>query len=480
MRKVITYFVFVTLLVSGFLGAGNVFAASGESNGLKEKITEEKKEKRSFSEADKKIIEEQLKQKLSEDRSSIKTLADYLESEPNNDFTHANFLPMEDVVYGTFDVNDVDMYQIDINNPIELVVAGSSQQNIDLNFALADAFGEWIDPDYYDYYEGAQFQVYTIPEGIYYIKATDENGGGEDDIYALSAYNMEYIERISGDDRYETAIKIAEAGWPEGTDNAVLATGLTFPDALAGAPLAFQLNAPILLTPKTKLDSRVRDLLVDLDVKKVTILGGTSAISSEIENYLKNTMKLEVRRLSGATRYETATKIAENLLPTKQAVVAYGGNFPDALSIAPYAAMYGLPIFLTEKDELSSATKKALSSYNKTYVVGGPAAISEAVERQLPLATRLNGNDRYETSIEIAKTLNLPTSDVFMATGEGFADALSGSVLAALYGEPMILTKKNSLPTSTKQFLKEQNTSYYTILGGDSAVGIRVEEELFE
>ncbi|MCA0986991.1 cell wall-binding repeat-containing protein [Guptibacillus algicola] len=480
MRKTLSWLLLGFLLVSGFSWSGDVHAASDGSNGLEEEIKKVKQDKSaSFSEDEKKKIETHLKQKLSNDPTSIKTLGDYYENEPNDDFNQANILYMEDVVYGTFDVNDVDMYQIKVNNPIELVVAGTSQPGVDLGYLVADAYGDWLDPDFYDYYDGVEIQVYTIPEGTYYIGAIDLNGGGSEGMYALSAYNTEYIERLSGKDRYETAITIAEAGWPEGTDNVVLATGSTFPDALAGAPLAFQLDAPILLTPKAKLDSRVRDLIVDFGVKKVTILGGTGAVSAEVEKELRNKMGLEVRRLKGKNRYETAAAIAETLLPTHHAVVAYGGNFPDALSIAPYAAMYGLPIFLTDKNELSKATKDAMSSYTKTYVVGGTGAISESVKSQLPSPTRLKGKDRYDTSISITKELNMATTGVFIATGEGFADALTGSVLAAKFGEPTILTQKNKLPTGTKKFLIEENTTFYTILGGSGAVGPGVEDDIF-
>lgn len=480
MRKIISWVLFGFLLMSGFSWPGDVQAANDGSNGLKEEIKKVKQDKStSFSEEEKKKIETHLKDRLSNDPTSIKTLGDYYENEPNDDFNHANILHMEDVVYGTFDIDDLDIYQIKVNNPIELVVAGTSQPGVDLGYLVADAYGDWLEPDLTDYYDGVEIQVYTIPEGTYYIGAIDLNGGGSEDMYALSAYNTEYIARLSGKDRYETAITIAEAGWPEGTDHVVLATGSTFPDALAGAPLAFQLDAPILLTPKAKLDRRVRDLIVDFGVKNVTILGGTGAVSAEVENELRNNMGLEVRRLKGKNRYETAAAIAETLLPTHQAVVAYGGNFPDALSIAPYAAMYGLPIFLTDKNELSKATKDALSSYTKTYVVGGTGAISESVKKQLPSPTRLKGKDRYDTSISIAKELDLPTTEVFIATGEGFADALTGSVLAAKFGEPTVLTQKNKLPTATKKFLIEENTTFYTILGGSGAVGQGVEDDIF-
>ncbi len=479
MRKVVLYLL-VVLLLGGVSIPMNGYAASDKHRELKSEINKVRQEKGTpFTKEEMDNIQTQVKDKLATDPNKVKTLTDYWENEPNDSFNQSNLLNLDDTVYGTFEWEDVDMYQIEVKNPMELLVSGTAQRGIDLGFLLADGYGNWLEPDASDVYDGIQLQLYVIPEGTYYIGALDLNGGGSDSMYALSAMNMEYIQRISGDNRYETAIEIARAGWPDGADNVVLATGATFPDALAGAPLAFQMDAPILLTPKAKLDQRVRKLMKDFGVKKVTILGGPNAVSSAVENELKKELKLTVNRIQGENRYETAAAIAETLLPNRTAVVTYGGNFPDALSMAPYAAMYGHPIFLTDKNELSQATKKAMSSYTKTYVIGGPNAISEKVSKQLPSPTRIQGNDRYETSIAVTKKLDLPTGGVFVATGEGFADALTGSVLAAKFGAPTILTKKNQLPDSTYNFFKEEQTTDYIILGGESAVGTGVEDDIF-
>ncbi|WP_159785638.1 cell wall-binding repeat-containing protein [Bacillus sp. N1-1] len=478
MRKAIVYLL-VALLLSGLSVPIKGYAANDGHERLENEIKKVEQEKgTAFTREELDKIQSQVKDKFGTDPNKVKTLTDYWENEPNDTLDRANLLNLDDTVYGTFDWQDVDVYQIEVKNPMELVVSGAAQPGIDLGFLLADGYGDWITPDVNEVYDGVQGQLYVIPEGTYYIGALDLNGGGSDSMYALSAMNMEYIQRISGDDRYETAIEIARAGWPEGADNVVLATGATFPDALAGAPLAFQMDAPILLTPKAKLDKRVKNLMKEFGVKKVTILGGSNAISSSVENELKKDMKLTVNRIQGENRYETAAAIAETLLPNRTAVIAYGGNFPDALSMAPYAAMYGHPIFLTDKNELSEATKKAMSNYTKTYVIGGPNAVSENVVKQLPSPTRIKGNDRYETSIAVTKKLKLPTYGVFVATGEGFADALTGSVLAAKFGAPTILTKKNQLPDSTYKFFKEEQTTDYIILGGTGAVGTGVEDDI--
>src|SRR5690606_27421362 len=68
----------------------------------------------------------------------------------------------------------------------------------------------------------------------------------------------EKFDRIHGDDRYETSIEVSKAGWGKGsTSHVIIAIGTNYPDALAGAPLAKKLNAPILLTKKDSVPSNV-------------------------------------------------------------------------------------------------------------------------------------------------------------------------------------------------------------------------------
>lgn len=85
-------------------------------------------------------------------------------------------------------------------------------------------------------------------------------------------------ERLSGDDRYETAVELAEALYV-GPTKVVLATGTNFPDALAGAALAGRDGAPVLLVGNTLPDS-VREYLQDnaATITEVYVLGGDAAV----------------------------------------------------------------------------------------------------------------------------------------------------------------------------------------------------------
>ena len=284
--------------------------------------------------------------------------------------------------------------------------------------------------------------------------------------------------RVSGKDRYETAIQVSQSGW-EKSDYVVLARGDQFPDALAGAPLAYKMDAPILLTGQKSLNKEVRAEIQRLGAKKVFILGGTGAVSKYVE-YQIDGLDIETERINGKDRFETAANIAARLGGSpEQAVVANGMDFPDALSVASYAARNGFPILLTEDDKLPKATDHAISGIDQTIVAGGSGVVSEKVKDMLPEATRYAGKDRFATAATIATDLN-PSAKVFVATGMDFADALAGSVLAAKENASILLVQPNKLPEATEDAIDELDATNFTVTGGTGAVSEDVLKKLSE
>ncbi|MGX7595123.1 S8 family serine peptidase [Planococcus plakortidis] len=283
----------------------------------------------------------------------------------------------------------------------------------------------------------------------------------------------ELPERISGTSRYQTAISISQSGWDE-ADTVVLATAGDFPDALAGGPLAYLEDAPILLTRTGELHSGTREEIERLGADKAIILGGSIAISGAVEAELED-MDLATERIGGKSRYDTAALIAEKL-DSQRAVVASGLNFPDALSVSPYAAKNGIPILLTRSDSLPQETASALERYTSSYVIGSTGAVSEDVFAQLPEPERFGGKSRYDTGSEVATQLPLGNSRAFIATGLDFPDALTGSVFAAKNDAPILLVRPDRIPKATEQQLPVYGG--FSIFGGTGAVSDDVKEML--
>ncbi|XKH50436.1 cell wall-binding repeat-containing protein [Chryseomicrobium palamuruense] len=271
------------------------------------------------------------------------------------------------------------------------------------------------------------------------------------------------FNRIAGDTRYVTSVQVSKEGWTT-ANTVVLASGENFPDALAGGPLAKNLDAPILLTKKGSLPSEVLAEIKRLGAKKVVILGGTGSVAATVETALRKA-DLSIDRIAGENRYQTAEKIAERL-PASKAVVANGANFADSLAVAAAAAEQGMPILLTQKDKVSFTKKH--STYT---VIGGTAAVSDAVKNSLN-ATRISGKSRYETSAAVVAKYYGTKSGYkpVVTSGEDFPDALTGSVLAAKKSVPVLLVAKEYLPAATKNVIETKKVPSLKVVGGKTVV----------
>ncbi|QHA94390.1 hypothetical protein GNK04_21320 [Bacillus sp. N1-1] len=307
---------------------------------------------------------------------------------------------------------------------------------------------------------------------------SEADGRASDHDPVLAKIQMENsVDRTSGETRYETAVEISKKGW-ESAETVVIARGDEFPDALAGAPLAYKYDAPILLTEQNRLNAAVKKEIERLGAKKAIVLGGTSAISSYTEYELKG-LGLKVDRIGGETRYETAVNIAAKLDGTpEKSILANAFNFPDALSVASYAAKNGYPIVLTDDDKLPAVSKKILNATDEQIVVGGETTINDKIKDSLSNAVRISGENRYETSAAIATVLTPDADTAIVATGVKFADALSGSVLAAKEDAAILLVKKEEVPEKISDAIDENDIHNFHILGGPNAVSENVMEEL--
>nr|WP_239582674.1 cell wall-binding repeat-containing protein [Bacillus tianshenii] len=319
----------------------------------------------------------------------------------------------------------------------------------------------------------------TFTNAAFFIKH-DDPAGNRTSVTAEGSLHLNHkrVERLRGKTRYETAVEISKEGF-ESADVILLARGDFYADALAGIPLAHKLGAPILLTETDSLVPAAKEEIERLRAERVIILGGMSALDESIAEELEE-MGIVVDRISGPTRYDTAALIAEHLESNnKKAVVVSGDNFPDALSVASFAAKEGTPILLTRTDELPAATRKVMEKYKvaDTVVIGGTAAVSDKVKNMLPNAIRVRGRDRYETNIKVFEHFNVGGNHFFVATGKQFADALTGAALAAKNDSGVILVNEN-VPSLTKEYIKENEISRFTIFGGEAAVSKEVVEEL--
>lgn len=300
--------------------------------------------------------------------------------------------------------------------------------------------------------------------------------------YQISFTTGKEFNRIKGIDRYETSVEVSKQ-WPS-SEYLVLASGEGFADALSAAPLARTYGAPILLTNPSTLMPNTEAEISRLGVKEIFIIGGTASVSKGIENKL-GAKGIKITRLSGNDRYETSLAVADYIGTAGEVFVVSGANFPDALSIASYAADSQIPILLTEGNELSKTVEEFISVYevNKTYLIGGTGVISESVANKLPNVERIGGIDRYETNIKVLERFPFYYGLTMIASGQGFADALSGSALAGLFGSPIILMDEG-MANNTDIIHRIADLKPYIkmkyVIGGEAVVPPSVVDKVFK
>ena len=201
-----------------------------------------------------------------------------------------------------------------------------------------------------------------------------------------------------GADRYLTGIAAARwlAKLPGRADNrapVVIANGETFADAIAAGPLSYALEAPLLLTPRSALHPDVAQYLRDARIDHVVLMGGTTALSEDIETAVRGLGIARVDRIDGATRYHTAAAAARYTAELLIGVcfagprigLARGDLHTDAASAAPLLAQQCTPLLLTGTDRLPDPTAEHLTSLRSAAllgpltitVFGGPNAIPD-------------------------------------------------------------------------------------------------------
>ena len=310
--------------------------------------------------------------------------------------------------------------------------------------------------------------------------------------------SQEYCSRISGADRLATMQAVSKAGFKT-ADTVVVTSCKNFPDALSSTALAGYYKSPILLTDPNSLSAETSSEIERLGASKVVIAGGSAAVSDEVESQIESLVGQEnVERIAGTDRYATAQEIYEEGVEDgawgKTAVVVSGENFADAMSMSPYSYALKAPVFLANSNgELTQESKQAIADgdFDTVVIAGGDAVVSEDAEKELASdvvsdaeVVRLAGAGRYETSAKVATWCaenGLGYSNVSVASGEDFADALTGGALCGSRNSVMMLvgsTEAQAAPATA--VLKENASSLETVsvLGGTAAVSDDIKKEV--
>jgi putative cell wall-binding protein len=198
---------------------------------------------------------------------------------------------------------------------------------------------------------------------------------------------------------------------------------------------------------------------------------------------LKSTwLRKPVVRIAGADRYATSVEIGKVAAPDVATVVIASGDaahLVDGLVAAPLAALKSAPLLLSAVGGLPSVVGDDIVRRKATtaFLVGGEAALGPKVvddlkARGVTTVTRLSGDDRYGTGLEVARAMGGTRPNAVIASGDvgHLVDALAAGGPAADQGWPVLLVSRDAVPPATRTALSERNVSATTVVGGASAV----------
>ena len=120
-------------------------------------------------------------------------------------------------------------------------------------------------------------------------------------------------KRVSGKDRYETALEIAKLSFDK-NNNAILASGEVFADSLSAVSLTKKHNAPIILTQSNSLTENAKKYL---NGKNVFIVGGEKTVVNDILTRKKPVVKKEDKNLHTKTGEYFSSLISSKLSKSK-------------------------------------------------------------------------------------------------------------------------------------------------------------------
>ncbi|MEG2533691.1 MAG: cell wall-binding repeat-containing protein [Gordonibacter sp.] len=251
--------------------------------------------------------------------------------------------------------------------------------------------------------------------GVNSISASVENAFN-------SVAGVASVERLSGQDRFDTQLAVYEYGkgkWSN--DLVVVAGGMSFPDALSASPLAFAEKVPIFLTgsdgdltvvQKQTLVKAVKD---GARFSSTVVLGSEAVTSERTEGFLWGLSQVGsgvskgTVRLGGATRYDTSALIAQwcvdkQYLTWDKAAFVSGSLPYDALAGSVVQGKDESVMLLADAVGNSSVTKAVEHStvINAIKFFGGDGAISAGVKAQIVVQLGLLPNmDKWSSGISL-------------------------------------------------------------------------------
>ena len=294
------------------------------------------------------------------------------------------------------------------------------------------------------------------------------------------------VSRVAGADRYGTSVAASRAAFPTGTHPAVvyLVSGTSPWESLSATPAAVRQDGGVLLTRADGIPSSVAAELDRLAPASIVVVGSTATLSDTVLAQAR-AHAATVRRVAGASRYQTAEALVRHAFPAGSATTAWiatGRVWTDGLVAGAAAAAHRAPLLTVDgtATSLPATTVSLIRDLGLTSVTiaGGAGAVSRGIEAQLDAllgaeaVARASGSDRYAVSASVNRLAfpALAAGTAYVANGRDFVNGLAGAFLAGRTARPLHLTVPFCVPAAVRPSLTAASVTRVTLLGGEGSV----------
>lgn len=291
-------------------------------------------------------------------------------------------------------------------------------------------------------------------------------------------------KRLTGQDNRATAIAASkDLNFAPAADNAscgdggarsvTLVRSDSWREAAAAGALAAHKCGPVLVTGSGALDSRVAAEIQRIlpAGRTVYLVGGTGMLSSTVSRQVSQ-LGYKVVRFSGADPYSVATSVAtKGFSKHKNAFIVSAQGHAEGQVAAAVAALYDVPVLLTDGSRMPKATKNYIRRYNvAAWAVGKPAT------KAAPWAAKVAGKTPSDTSVLVARGFYWPIQASVLISSSWGLDSLSAGAYVARFGHPVLVTPNAGLAPALRTYLDRNSaqTNLVRIFGRSARPSAKV------
>jgi putative cell wall-binding protein len=280
--------------------------------------------------------------------------------------------------------------------------------------------------------------------------------------------------RIPGADKYLTAARVSDQ-FP--VDQSVVFVAGGFGAAISAAARAGSRDAPVLLVKESSIPSATKSALTRLNPERIVIVGGTSAVSTSVEESLRKYARSTVSRIGGASRYQMSAAVAAMYDSGKARVyVTSGQSFSRALPAAALAARRSTPLLLTRPSSLPTPVAEQLQRIapDEIVIVGGKKVVTPTVADELarytPKVSRIGAGNRFQTAAAVAAQFPRSVSRSYLTSAGWLSSGVTAAALAGTYGAPLLITDPGRLRPVVRKRLEWLGEDRGWVVGNQAAL----------